>query len=297
MDRGGHVFSGTIGAQGPPFRQRLPEGGRRLSDDDVSVTSASVPRAERVVRKRPREAIVWLRTHPTLEELCRHYPTEWAVVQQSIAEMQQRGGQEELRESLRAALRTAPHARDRQVSQGERVSAEVRRQMLVQAVRRASLIASTGVSTGSVRFGLVSGWILQRLLFRRALERKPVSMTAFRAIWPLLRQRRFLMPLVRPQGIYCFYSASLLTGLKDLVDDRPCVEIAAGDGTLSRLLRNVGVDVTATDDGSWSGSIDYPSDVVKESARTSLAKRSPRVVICSWPPPSLSTWGEAPGSS
>lgn len=156
--------------------------------------------------------------------------------------------------------------------------------MLLHAVRRAALVASTGVQSGSVRFNLLDGWVLQRLLFRRGLERKPVRLAAFKLLWPLVRQRRFLMPLVRPQGIYCFYSRSLVAALAELIGDRTCVEIAAGDGTLSRFLREVGVDVVATDDLSWASVIDYPADVVKESARSSLQKRAPQVVLCSWPP-------------
>ena len=52
----------------------------------------------------------------------------------------------------------------------------------------------------------LNGFVAQRLLFARGLERKPVSMRRFRLIWPLLWQRRRLMPLVQPKGIYCFYS-------------------------------------------------------------------------------------------
>lgn len=233
--------------------------------------------------KRP-DVIAWLGTRPPLDELCVAFPGEWAAVQRSIADMRQRGAKDELVQALRAAQAPAPTMRDRQVSLDGRISTEVRRQMLLQSVRRASLVASTGVTSGTVRFGLVNGWMLQRLLFRRALERKPVRIHLFRVLWPLMGQRRLLMPLVRPQGIYCFYSAELLSRLKQLVDGRRCVEIAAGDGTLSRFLRDAGVDVVATDDGSWRDAIEYPPDVVQESARTSLATRSPQVVICSWPP-------------
>ena len=60
----------------------------------------------------------------------------------------------------------------------------------------------------------------------------------FKTLWPLLWQRRYLMPLVARKGIYCFYSARLVDRLAALIGDRPALEIAAGDGTLSRFLRD-----------------------------------------------------------
>ena len=44
------------------------------------------------------------------------------------------------------------------------------------------------------------------------------------------------MPLVQPQGIYCFFSGAFVRELAKLIGDRPALEIAAGDGTLSRFL-------------------------------------------------------------
>ena len=233
-------------------------------------------------RRRPQDALAWLASGPSLEDLCSAYPQEWLAVQQRVSDLRHRG--EDLHQVVRRAQAPGAEARGRARPLPVRVSEEVRRQMLLHAVRRAALVASTGVQSGSVRFNLLDGWVLQRLLFRQGLERKPVRLTAFKLLWPLVRQRRFLMPLVRPQGIYCFYSRSLVAALADLIGDRTCVEIAAGDGTLSRFLRQAGVDVVATDDLSWASVIDYPPDVVKESARSSLQKRAPQVVLCSWPP-------------
>jgi hypothetical protein len=76
-------------------------------------------------------------------------------------------------------------------------------------------------------------------------------MVAFRLVWPLLWQRRFLMPLVGPKGIYCFYSKPLIRKLADMIGDRRTLELAAGDGTLARFLIGSGVNITATDDYSW----------------------------------------------
>jgi hypothetical protein len=120
--------------------------------------------------------------------------------------------------------------------------------------------------------------------FGRGLSRRPVPMAAFRLFWPLVTQKRLLMPLVQPKGIYCFYSRELVRGIAALVGDRPALEIAAGDGTLARFLRTAGVPVTATDDGSWGSVITYPADVVRQGAREALRAHAPAVVLCSWPP-------------
>jgi hypothetical protein len=156
--------------------------------------------------------------------------------------------------------------------------------MTIHLLKRVILRSSTGVREGRVRFNLINGFIAQRLLFHRDLERKPVSLWRFRLIWPMLGQRRLLMPLVQPKGIWCFYSRPLIKRLANLIGDRSCLEIAAGDGTLSRFLIDAGASVTATDSYSWSGSIEFPESVLRQDARTALRVHQPQVVICSWPP-------------
>lgn len=160
-----------------------------------------------------------------------------------------------------------------------------RARMLRLAVERTALAAASGQHGGRVRFGLWSGALVQRLLFARGLERKPASLRAFRLLWPLVAQKRILMPLVQPHGIYCFYSRELVRALAALIGDRPCLEIAAGDGTLARFLRGAGVAVTATDDQSWSHAVTYPAEVVRLDARAALKQHRPKAVLCSWPPP------------
>jgi hypothetical protein len=77
----------------------------------------------------------------------------------------------------------------------------------------------------------------------------------------------------------------LIKELAILFDDRPCLEIGAGDGTLSRLLLEAGTRITATDDHSWSHTIPYPDTVERIDAGEALKKYRPQVTICSWPPP------------
>jgi hypothetical protein len=147
-----------------------------------------------------------------------------------------------------------------------------------------SLAAASGVTKGRVRFNLLNGYIVQKLLFSRKLERKPVSMFWFRLIWPLIWQKRLLMPLVQPKGIYCFYSRPLVKALARMIASRPCLELAAGDGTMSRFLRDLGVQVTVTDNHSWKHAVQYPEWVIKQGAQDALNLYTPEVVICSWPP-------------
>ena len=105
-----------------------------------------------------------------------------------------------------------------------------------------------------------------------------MSLWLFGLLWPLLAQRRLLMPLVQPKGIYWFSSKQLIKALASMIGDRRCLEIAAGDGTLSRFLSDEGVAVTATDDYSWSNSVQTPSS----SCASTRRRRSP----CTAPKPS-----------
>jgi hypothetical protein len=233
--------------------------------------------------QRPGDVRAWLDQRPSLEELQAAYPAEWAAVQRDLAEIVPRGSPAELKAYV--ADPPAPRGAQRLGKRGQDalLSRQVRHAMALLAVRQLSLSAATGVTDGRVRFNLLNGWVAQRLLFARDLERKPVSMRWFRLLWPLLWQRRFLMPLVGPKGIYCFYSRPLVQKLADTIGDRRCVEIAAGDGTLTRFLAGEGVDITATDDHSWRD-VRFPDTVVKQDAREALRTRGPEAVICSWPP-------------
>jgi hypothetical protein len=239
-------------------------------------------------RRRPEEVRAWLQTRPSLGELREAYPREWETVQHDLGQAVGRGNVEELKAYV-LALASQPPAPTRggrsRAAQQAQLAAQIRRQMTIGALREASVSAATGVTKGRLRFNLINGYVMQKLLFRRGFERKPVSRFWFRLLWPLLWQRRFLMPLVEPKGIYCFYSRDLVEALAARIGERSCLEIAAGDGTLSRFLADAGVQVTATDDHSWSHSIDFPASVVRQDARAALRARRPQVVVCSWPPP------------
>jgi hypothetical protein len=229
----------------------------------------------------------WLAPHPPLSELREAYPDEWQTVQAELAGVVARGDLEELKAHVLAESApqpAAPRAERRRRGEEAVLAEEIRREMTAAALKKICLSAATGVKRGKVRFNLVNGYLAQKLLFRKGLERKPVSLARFRLVWPLLTQKQLLMPLVEPKGIYCFYSGKLVKELAKLIGDRPALEIAAGDGTLARFLRDAGADVVATDDRSWDHSVDYPEDVLQQDASRALREHRPRVVICSWPP-------------
>jgi hypothetical protein len=232
-------------------------------------------------RRRPaQQQRAWLEGDPPLADVRAAFPAEWAQVQRELEQVVDAGDVAAIT-AYAARVAQAPRVRDER----EAVSALARQRLAAGALKQMGVAAATGVTAGRLRFGLVSGWLTQRLLFGGGgLERKPVSMAWFRLVWPLVRQKRYLMPLVEPRGIYCFYSGALVARLAELIGERSCVEIAAGDGTLARFLRAAGADVVATDDSSWQQTRRASTDVVEQDARTALRERSPAVVLCAWPP-------------
>ena len=224
--------------------------------------------------RKSKDARAWLAQRPSLAELRAAYPADWEIVQRELAEVIGRNDLEALK-AYAVGLSTSPAADLR---------TQARRQLVAEALKQLCLSAATGVSSGKVRFNLVNGWVAQQLLFEHDLERKPVSLLWFRLIWPLLWQRRLLLPLVQPKGIYCFYSRPLIRALAAMIGDRSCLEIAAGDGTLSSFLAAAGVAVTATDDYSWQHSVTFPASVLRQDAKEALRAHRPEVVICTWPP-------------
>jgi hypothetical protein len=238
----------------------------------------------RASRQRSAGTAAWLQTDPSIEELVEAHPEEWDRVQRDLEELLARDDQDEIKSYVTEVSQPQETLPGRARPLQDRLNAEIRRRMSVHLLKQAILSSTTGVTEGRVRFGLLAGSVAQRLLFHHGLDRKPVSLAAFRLIWPLLgRQRRLLMPLVQPKGIWCFYSAQLIRRLAGIIGDRSCLEIAAGDGTLARFLSDAGAPTTATDDYSWS-SIDFPETVLKQDARTALRAHRPQVVVCSWPP-------------
>ncbi|MDD5300872.1 MAG: hypothetical protein PHD65_10300 [Gallionella sp.] len=239
------------------------------------------------------QALEWLKTNPSFDELCARYPQDWAAVQQDVSAIIGRGVAAELKAYLeRLSAPVAPlkpsHTKQHSGQAAEAALSQfVRSRMAHEAVKKlclSTLAADTGVTKGKLRFNLFNGYVAQKLLFASGLERKPVSLFWFRLLWPLVWQKKRLMPLVQPKGIYCFYSRELIEALAEMIGSRSCLEIGAGDGTLSRFLKTRGVPITATDNHSWNNAVAYSDEVIKLDAREALGSYAPEVVICSWPP-------------
>lgn len=233
----------------------------------------------------------WLQSKPSLEDLGVEFPALRESVRQEIAEIAANGALAGLPDYLkRLSQSEASLGKKYVVSRGDKKIAAalalqaVRTRMAHLSIKQHLVSEATGIEKGKVRFNLLNGFFAQRLLFADGLVRKPVSLFWFRMVWPLIWQRRLLMPLVQPEGIYCFYSWQLIDALAALIASRTCLEIAAGDGTLSRFLAGSGVTVTATDDHSWKHEVNYPEFVIKRDANEALREYSPDVVLCSWPP-------------
>jgi hypothetical protein len=229
---------------------------------------------------------------PALEELRARHPEDWERVSEGLLAALATGRTERLAGWMQGIAAEARHWRARIGRSGGNPQVEAaaapalrRERMARLAVEKTALALAAREPAGVVRLGLWSGIATQRLLFSGGLRRKAVSMAAFRLLWPLVPDRRLLMPLVQPRGIYCFYSRPLLRAIAALVGDRACLEVAAGDGTLARLLGDEGLQVRATDDGSWGHAIAYPPEVERLDAREAVRRHAPRAVLCAWPPP------------
>lgn len=232
--------------------------------------------------------LAWLAERPSLEALKGRYPKWWEETGTELLEVlgeRRLGVVAEHLSRIRSIEASAlGRLAGRASGHNDAMKDLVKTRMAVLAMEQLLAGAVLGKDTGPLRFNRWNGFILQKLLFRRGLERKPVSLFWFRFWWPLLPQRRFLMPLVQPKGIYCFFSTSLVKGLAKKIGSLPALEVAAGDGTLTRFLSAEGVNIRAIDNHSWSHAIAYPPDVEKNSVGPALAAHRPEAVICSWPP-------------
>jgi hypothetical protein len=244
-----------------------------------------------VKNEQPEKVMKWLQSKPSPDALGAEFPEVREAVRREIAEIVAGGIAVELPEHLKR-MSQAERLLKKQFycRRGDKkIAAKLVRQLVRTRIAHLTIMQhlvseATGIEKGKVRFNLLNGYLAQKLLFAEGLERKPVSLFWFRLLWPLLWQRRLLMPLVQPEGVYCFYSRQLVDALATLIGTRTCLEIAAGDGTLTRFLTDKGVRITATDDHSWKNEVKYPDFVVRRDAQEALREYAPEVVLCSWPP-------------
>jgi hypothetical protein len=228
----------------------------------------------------------WLDSHPSLETLQHKYPNNWTTVENELGKAIESKDHARLNALMRPLdsfiIPPRPKTNPSKKEAQEIVGKLIRQRMSAIAIERFLKASLTDGKTQSV--GRRDLFIYRRLFFTRDFRRKLVPTWAFRLLWPLVKQRNLLMPLAESHGIYCFYSRELVDELATLIGSALCVEIAAGDGALTRFLKEAGVVISATDDHSWSGKVTYANEVTKLDARSALKELRPEVVICSWPP-------------
>jgi hypothetical protein len=248
---------------------------------------------ERHMSKRSlNEELNWIWKDASLHELMDRYPQCWEATGPELVKALEDNRAQTLKSFSEKAkqLEAAWSLRIRRSCNNSKVMESalphlIRSRMALLALNKCYQAAALGKASGKIRFSRINGYIIQNLLFSDRLTRKPASLKWFRFWWPFITQKRLLIPLVQPKGIYCFYSKELINELCVLVGDRKSLELGAGDGTLTRFLADKGIRINATDDYSWKHVIEYPDAVENLNARQALTKYLPQAVICSWPPP------------
>ncbi|QST02144.1 hypothetical protein IMZ31_22085 (plasmid) [Pontibacillus sp. ALD_SL1] len=87
-------------------------------------------------------------------------------------------------------------------------------------------------------------------------------------------------------GMYGFVSWRWVKPLSEWLKGKRCLEVMAGRGWLSYALREMGVDVVATDNFSWISGSDVKTEVEPLEATEAVKKYGAEVdiVLMSWPP-------------
>ncbi len=240
----------------------------------------------------PKNELSWLNENPRLQELMERYPELWEDTGKKLVAAASQGQANVVNELIHQAKSAADlwSTRIAKSRNNPKVIESglpyiLKSRMLLLALDKCNLAAAAGKVHGKVRLNLWNGYIIQKLLFSHHLTRRPVSLRLFHFWWHFISQKKLLIPLVQMKGIYCFYSKELVRQLTQIIGDRKCLEIAAGDGTLARFLREQGSNVIATDDYSWKHAIEYSEEIEKIGAKQALEKHQPQAVLCSWPPP------------
>ncbi len=222
----------------------------------------------------------------TLAEYRRHFPQQVSAAKQQAMSLFKAGNLDALHTLVKQAQLTIKQWQSAGKSPRKDKSSQVINAkitlLVIETYCRAALAKTS--SGGEVTLSSWDQWLAQRLFFTRDHQRRLPPAWLFRAGWALLRNKTAVMSAVQGQGIYCVYSTDLGRELQRIIGARKCLEVAAGDGTLTLLLERCDIDVISTDDHSWQHKVQFPDWVEKLAAPAALAKYQPEVVICSWPP-------------
>jgi hypothetical protein len=223
-----------------------------------------------------------------LNEWMQAHPNEWKTARDEVLKVLETKSpqkiaawEEKLKHEVKAITTKASHQSAHGAAHPKWVQLQIKTLLLNEYYQRLSHQHLEGSKPLSFR----DRWICNFLFFRQNLTRKPVSLRLFKILWPFVQQKSRFLSLVYKSGIYCFFSSDLLSKILEKIEHGFALEIAAGDGSLSRMLQKAGVSCIATDDHSWAHRIQFPKDVENISATNALKKYQPTHVICCWPPP------------
>jgi hypothetical protein len=138
-------------------------------------------------RTLPKDELKWLDTHPPLQELMERYPAEWKEVGRELISALEDGRTQTLNECAVKARLMAETGKGQILKSRNNLKAIdtalpflVKSRMWLLALEKCYFVAATGKTAGKIRFNLINGYLIQKLLFSRHLTRKPVSLFWFK---------------------------------------------------------------------------------------------------------------------
>lgn len=226
----------------------------------------------------------------SLEVLATAFPAEWSEVQNQAKTLIQKGESAAVSKHLVDARGVIDHWSKRLKTSEKPQALMVEALPQIAKARLTLLTIERWYRRALTKHddrgpAILDRFVAENLFFNRKQQRRCPSRLLFQIVWPLVRGKSAISAALQGMGIYCVFSQEFGRALKRLINGRPCLEVGAGDGTLTLLLDTLGVVTQATDDYSWEKRIRYPDWVEKISAQDALKQYSPKVVICSWPPP------------
>jgi hypothetical protein len=227
----------------------------------------------------------------SIELLMHKYPEHWDGVKDQISQALKGDRPDIVSELLTKADATARNWHSRAEAAGESNKARtealphlVKSRMIHLAVKKV-LDRSIKQDDKIVTQSSFDKMLCNYLFYVPYGQHKAPSALAVKTLWPLVRDKAAAVGAAKKLGFYCLYTDRFIELVKQLSKDQGVLEIAAGSGVLTLLLKKAGLECRATDDLSWGHAVRFGRHVEDLDAAKALKKYSPKIVICSWPPP------------
>ncbi len=222
----------------------------------------------------------------TVEALRKQFPDQWQAASKTADHLLQKNDLAALRSYVQQAQHIVLTWR-RRARQGGKIPADVVKAKFTVAILEQRLKGALARSGGRT-LSSTDLWLAQHLFFKRDLTRRVTWSWVFRLVWKVVKDKAAVMGQIQGKGIYCVFTKDYVRGVGKLISSvsaKSVLEVGAGDGTYSLALGDLGYQVHAVDDRSWSKQVNYPDWIEDLTAKAALQKYQPEVVICSWPPP------------